>query len=60
MDSSIKGQDIEDSCVVGDMEDMSGAEINADQMEAALKELNAEPDHIPSSQNRYNPLRARR
>lgn len=57
MDSSIKGQDIEDSCVVGDM---SGAEINADQMEAALKELNAEPDHIPSSQNRYNPLRARR
>lgn len=60
MDSSIKGQDIEDSCVVGDMENMSGAEINADQMEAALKELNAEPDHIPSSQNRYNPLRARR
>jgi len=59
LDSSIKGQDIEDSCVVGDM-DMSGAEINADQMEAALKELNAEPDHIPSSQNRYNPLRARR
>ena len=59
MDSSIKQRDAEDSYVVGDM-DMSGVEMTADQMEAALNELNAEPDHIPTQQNRYNPLRARR
>ena len=51
---------MEESYVVGDM-DMSGVELDADQMEAALNELNAEPDHVPTgSQNRYNPLRARR
>lgn len=47
MDSSIKQRDVEDSYVVGDM-DMSGVEMTADQMEAALNELNAEPDHIPT------------
>lgn len=51
---------MEGSYLVGDM-DMSGVELDADQMEAALNELNAEPDHVPlGSQNRYNPLRARR
>lgn len=62
LDSSVKDRHspIEESYVVGDM-DMSGVELDADQMEAALNELNAEPDHVPTgSQNRYNPLRARR
>ena len=59
MNSSIKERRGEDSFVEGDM-DMSGAELTADQMEAALNELNAEPDHIPTNQNRYNSLRARR
>jgi hypothetical protein len=51
---------MDDSYVGGEM-DMSGVELNADQMEAALQELDAEPDHIPmGNQARYNPLRARR
>ena len=51
---------MEESYLVCDM-DMSGVEMDADQMEAALNELNAEPDHVPlGNQNRYNPLRARR
>jgi len=51
---------MDESYVEGEM-DMSGVELTADQMEAALNELNAEPDHIPmANQNRYNPLRARR
>ncbi len=49
---------MEESYVEGEM---SNVELDADQMEAALKEIDAEPDHIPlGNQNRYNPLRARR
>ncbi len=59
VESSIKSR-MDDSYVGGEM-DMSGVELNADQMEAALQELDAEPDHIPmGNQARYNPLRARR
>jgi hypothetical protein len=51
---------MDESYVGGEM-NMSGVELNADQMEAALNELNSEPDHVPmGNQNRYNPLRARR